>query len=298
MSMTTSYGVYKIQPDTYTFQTKKMVEVIREVSQARMIFEVGPKLPVWQVKGQYFEESEQNNVQYNLDLVEPLYSAFAALERNPKIPIHQCDLKYFRHELKAVQGDILKLDRRQRLGLEQMADDENRVLIAGDTKTGITSFADTTNNSTAYTASLDLTSYATFITTWNGSLSQIRNLLKNKWAGSQPVQVWTTDVDDRARACLNTDENDTAFDWLVRKIGEKNIVATNYLGSEANSGTTNAALVPKSHSNSEIMGSGIEHVSGLTPLKDYVVQFALRSRPVFYRGVKSCLYDASVDITP
>ena len=160
MSMQNNMGTYQVQPSVFTFKTKKLVEILREVSQARMCFPQGPVIPVWQKKGQFFEVEEHDATQYNLDLVAPDYSRFAAIEKNPKVPIHQADLEYGRHLLKAVQGDVINVDMRQRLAIEQIANKENRVFFAGDTSTSITSFANTTYNSTAYTASLDLTSFA------------------------------------------------------------------------------------------------------------------------------------------
>ena len=64
----------------------------------------------------------------------------------------------------------------QRLALEQITNKENRVFFAGHAATGITSFDNTTYNSTAYTASLDLTSFASGIATWNGSWSPHINI--------------------------------------------------------------------------------------------------------------------------
>ncbi|MCK5019708.1 MAG: hypothetical protein KAS32_21800 [Candidatus Peribacteraceae bacterium] len=297
MSQTDKFGIFPIQPDSFKFQRDKMVDIIRDISQARKVFHVGPSIPVHQKITQYFEESEENRVQYNLDLVAPKYSKFKSQEKNPLIPIHQGDLKYMRHELAALPKDPVPVDRRQRLTLEQITEDEERVVFAGDSKIGITSFADTTYNSTAWTGELDLTSYTTAITTYTAGRSQLRALLKSKFALAILKMVWTPDVDDRARVTLNTDQSDNFYDWLVRAIGKENIHSTGYLDSEAGTGTTNAVLVPKNPGNMELISSNLELVNGLTPLKDLEVQMDIRSRAIFYRGVKSSLYSATVDIT-
>ncbi len=287
-----------LERQTYTFQSGKLVDIIRDMSYARKVFPVGESIPVEMKRFAYWDITEEDRTQYNFDLVSPEYSRFAALEKNPAIPIHQGNLAYKRHELKNLGRSVFKLDARQRAAMEQINTKEHSVAFGGHTATGVTSFADSTLNSTAYASSLDLTSFATFIKTWQLSVSQLRALLKDKFAGATLIQVWTTDADDRARSCLNTYETETAYDYLVKQIGADNIIATNYLGSAAGTGTTNAALVPKDIRNLELVSSNLEIVTGLTTLKNLEVEMALRSRPLFYRGVKSSLYDASVDITP
>lgn len=296
MSLQQNLGSYQIQPKTFRFERDKMLDVIRELSFVRIGFPVGPSIPVWQRETQYFDITEQDNIQYNLDLVAPNYSRFSAQEKRPAVPIHQGDLEYKRHEVQALGSDILTLDRRQRETLAQMVNDEERVGWAGDAKTGITSFANTTDNSTAATAELDLTSYTTAITTWTNIRSQLRTLLKSQFRGPD-MTVWTSDVDDRAEVVLNTDQNDTFKAWLERKIGAENIIVTNFLGSETAAGTINMGFYKKDPMNLELMTSGLEVVSGLSELKDLKVQLALRSRPIFYRGVKSAIYSGTVDIT-
>lgn len=297
MSVQLNLGEYQIQPKTFRFERKKMVDILRDESLARRVFPVGPSIPVWQKETQYFEVSEDDNTQYNLDLVAPKYSRFAAIEKRPRIPVHQGDLGYDRHRVAALRSDILKLDERQKKTVKQINQDEHRVAFAGDVRTGITSFADTTNNATAWTGELDLTSFATGIATFNAGLSQYQRLLKNEWDGGTTMIVWTWDVDARAKACLNTDQTKTFYQWLKGEIGEANIIATDYLGSEAGSGTTNAVLIRKKPSILELMSSNLEVVSGLSALKDLKVQIALRSRPIFYQKTSSVLYSATVDIT-
>jgi hypothetical protein len=287
----------RFEAATYEFDIGKLVDIIREISYARKIFPVDTTVPIEAKVGEYWEVEEDDNVQYNFDLVAPEYSRFALLEKNPVIPVHQGNLAYTRHELKRAAKSKLPVDMRQRLLMEQINQKEESVAIGGHTATGITSFADTTNNSTAYGTNLDLTSFSTAISTWHTSVSQLRALLKDKFQGAQLVQIWTSDVDQRARAVLNTNETETFYDYLKAQIGEDNIISSDYLGSAAGSGTTNAALVPKDPRNLGLLSSNLEIVQGETTLKGLEVEVALRSRPVFFRGVKSCLYDATVDIT-
>ena len=287
----------RIEMPTYTFKTGKLVDIIRAMSYARKVFPTTTTIPVEMKRIEYHEVSEEDRTQYNFDLVSPEYSRFATLAKNPRIPIHQANLQYKRQDSANLKRSVFPVDARQRAAIEQIVGKEEAVCFGGNTKTDVTSFADSTLNSTAYATALDLTSYATFINTWSLSQSQLRNLLKNKFQGAQLLQVWTTNVDDRAQACLNTDETDTAWEWLARKIGAQNIIATDYLGSETGAGTSNAALVPKDVRNLELIYSKLGIISGLDPLKNLEVEIELRSRPVFYRGVKSSLYENTVDVT-
>jgi len=288
----------QVNQAAYTVDLDKLVDIIRDMSFARAVFPVSKPVPIEKKRGSYWQIGETDETQYNFDLVSPKYSRFDLIEKNPAIPIHQGNLGYTRHEVKRLNNSKLPVDQRQRLVLEQIVAKEESVAFGGHSDTSITSFADTTNNSTAFSSSLDLTSYATGVKTFELAYRQLKNLLKNKFQGSTVMMVWTTDVDSRAYSCLNSDETKTFGEWLESRIGKQNIIATDYLGSASGAGTTNATLVPKDPRNLELLSSALETVVGVTTLKGLEVELALRSRPVFYRGVKSCLYDASVDITP
>lgn len=287
----------RFEQATYKFDTKKLVEIIRAISYARDVFPVDTTVPIESKLGEYWEVEESDKVQYNFDLVSPDYSRFALIEKNPAIPVHQGDLSYTRHELKRANRSKLKVDMRQRLMMEQINQQEESVAFGGHTATGMTSFADETKNSTAYATTLDLTDFTTSVTTFHKSISQLKQLLKDKFQGAQIVQVWTSNVDEKARSTLNTNQTQTFWDYVKNTIGEANIIVTDYLGDPAGGGDANAALVPKDPRNLGLLSSILEIVQGETTLKGLEVQAALRSRPVFFRGVKSCLYEGTVDIT-
>jgi hypothetical protein len=284
---------------------QELVDLIREISVARKIFPVNTAISADQNTYIYYTINEKSEIQYNYELTTPQYNRYATTKTTVAIPIHQADLALSRHEKGRAEKDILTLDRRTRELVADMVADEERTAIYGAANVGSTSLADTTNNATAAATELDLTTFATATNTFHLMISQLSALLKNKFQGAKLHMVWTSDVDARARACFSTTEETLSFyEYAARYLGKYNggaefdyIHSSNYLGSEAGTGTTNCALVASDPRNMELISSELEVVVGETPLKDHEIQIALRSRPIFYRTVNSVIYGGTVDVT-
>lgn len=294
----------RFQEQAINVDIPKLVDIIHEMSFARRIF---PEIPVGvsDRTGTYHRVKENSNVQLNLDLVAPKYSDFATQKMIDKLPVHQADLAYDRHERMRMAKDILKLDQRQRLAVEQIVDSEEKLVFAGNDKNGITSFNDTGTNSTAAADELDLGTFVEGVQHYHTSLSQLRNLLKNKFQGSKLYVAWTTDVDDRARAINSTtSEHITFYDYLVGQLaginggnGAEYIVPTNYLGSEAGTGTVSMAMIASDPRNLGLFSSPLEVFSGPAALGGIEIQLALRSAPAFLRGVSAVIYHGTCVLT-
>ena len=295
----------RFQEQATNIDTGKLVDIIKEMSFARKVF---PEFPVGVEDrvANFYKVKEHSGVQTSLDLSAPNYSSFAT-EKVPNIlGIHQADLAYDRHDLKRAARDILPVDSRQRLAIEEIVDAEEKLVWAGKASLGITSVAEVGTNSTTTAVELDLGTFIEAATTFNQSASQLRNLLKNKFQGSKIFMAYSTDVDDRAKALPSTtSEHIFAYDFFVDQLGKMNggngadyIIPTNYLGAEAGDATLQMAMIASDPRNIGLWSSELEVFSGATPLGGLEVQMDLRSTPAFFRGASAIVYHATCVLAP
>ena len=284
---------------------EQLVDIIREQSVAYKLYPVNQAITASDNTYVYFKMKEQSNVQYGYELRTPLYNKYASERVTTAIPVHQADLFFDRHEKGRAMKDVFTLDARTRQAIEDMVEDIERTAIYGDSNTG-TVLSDTTNISTAASPELDLGTFKEAVEDFHGQVSQLRNLLKNKFQGTKLNLLWTTDVDDRARGIASTTSEEITFYDYVAKwlsdfngggIGSDHIFASNYLGSNTNAGTTNTALIASDPRNMELITSELEVVQGLTPLEDLEIQVAIRNKPIFYRSNDAVIYGATAVLT-
>ena len=293
------------QEQAITAFKQEVVDIIRETSIAFKIYPLNQAVEPSDSHFTYYKAKESGQVQYAFELQTPMVNKYATEKVITAIPTHQANIAFSRHEAARARKDVLNLDARIRFLIEDMVDDQNRTAVYGDADTG-TILSDTTNISTAAADELDLGTFVEGVQHFHASVSQCRNLLKSKFQGCKLKVVWTSDVDDRARAINNTyNQAESFYDWLgaflVRFNGggtaEDHIFVSNYLGSATNAGTTNMAMIASDPRNMELIHSRVEVVQGQSPREDLEIEVAQRLKPVFYRGNDAVIYHATVVLT-
>lgn len=284
---------------------KDLITIIRSESIVRKLYDQNQAVTA--AKGNYIYHKilEQSNVQHGFELQRRKYNVYASKKMEVPIPIHQGDLHFLRHEVVRAAGDKLPVDRRVMETLQSMIEKEEIKGIYGDPDTG-TILHDTTNVSTSADTELDLTTFATGRTTLHTMVSQLRALLKNKFAACKLKVVWTSNVDDRSNVCASALNDLMTFrmlleDYLVKfnKGGKASdyIFTTNYLGSATGVGSANMALLATHPQNMELITSEVEVTQGLDNLNNLDIQLDFRSKPIFYRLNDTVIYSGTVDIT-
>ena len=283
-----------------------LVDIVREQSIARKLYPQDQAVSAADGNYIYYKIKEQSNVQYAYELQSRKYNKYATEKVSTAIPIHQGDLHFTRHEASRAAKDVLKLDTRVMNTIEDMVEQEERTAIYGDTDTG-TVLSDTTNISTAATVELDFGTFAEGIEDFHLMMTQLRNLLKNKFVGCKLKFIQTTDMDDGIRARASTsNEAITCYDHIGKLLVDFNgggspsdhIFASNYLGSNTNAGTTNSALIASDPRNMRLITSPLEVTQGRDSLQNLDVQIAMRSKPIFFRGNDGVIYGGTSVITP
>ncbi len=305
----------ELDTKSVTFDSSLLLEAILPESVARRMFPIFTVLPVHKQNYTYWELLNDIGTKYDFDPYEYGRNANALKETSVPVPLIYHEATYDKFKLKRINESRAPLSERIRQMARVFRRDEDSIAIAGEsTKTGVTSIADTTNNTTAASSELDLTSIATMYSTFNIIINQLNNLL-NASSGSQTVKnfpclaVMTSDVEDRLwtlkSALDDTKSMYTLFkEILVERCGPgSEIIVTNALGGTVTTvddrvslaaGTTNFALMAKSADHygmiaSEIFRDEETNISGFTQ------EFAERWRPIFFRQ-GSIIYSGTVDI--
>ena len=293
------------QEDAITAFKQEVVDIIRDESIAFKIFPLNEAVEPDQSHFTYYKAKEQGKVQYNFERQTPLWNKYATEKVITAIPYHQANIGFGRHEAAQARKDVLNLDARIRFLIEDMVDDQNRTSIYGDANTG-TVLSDTTNISTAASDDLDLGTFVEATEHWYTGFNQLKNLLGNKFQGSQIKVIWTTDVETRAQVLMNTyDQGQSFYDWLGETLVKYNrggsaqdhIFANDYLGSATGAGTTNMAVIASNPKNMELIHSRVEVIQGKSPLEDLEIEVGQRLKPVFYRGNDAVIYHGTVVLT-
>ncbi len=283
-----------------------LIDIIREQSIVRKIYPqnegVSPEDGIFI----YYKELEQSNVQYGHEIQARKFNKYATEKVSTAIPLHQGDLTFTRHEAKRADRDILKIDKRVLNLIEDIVEQEEVRGIFGKADTGLV-LHDTTNVSTAASPELDMGTFKEGIEDFHGQISQLRNLLKNKFQGCKLKYVWSPNVDDRARSIASTtSEEVTLYDyiaaWLVQFNGggtpQDHIFSSGFLESESGAGANASALIASDPRNMDLVTSDLEIVRGTDSLEHLDIQVILRSKPVFYRGNDSVIFGTGVVLTP
>ena len=287
----------------------QLIDIIRNQSTIRQIIPENTALAPSQNEYSYYKKKEQDLTQFNFEVSTPKYSKFATEEVNVAVPYIQGDLAFTRHEVDRLTRDVLPLDSRINELVGQLKAKEQRIGFAGDDGTGVTSFENVTavtGNATAIATEVNLGTFTEGIQTFELAISQVDALLKSETEGVKYHMINTTDADDRAKSLFNDYTAESVYNMWVMRLGQLNggngqdfIHATNFLGGvEAETGTTNSAIVAAAPHTMELVTSDIEVIQGFTPQEDLQIQIGYRFVPILnYQGVKSIIYGGTSALT-
>jgi len=296
--MSTNVGALQgIQYNTLKVDTQKLIEQVREISVARRVFPIETRIKVHQKVANYWEMDEVSQSQYELDLVGLKQSQVASVERIKSVPLVQGSLYYDRHQKARIVDDIIKMDRRQQTVIRQNTEKEDIIALAGDTKNQVTSFDDVTNNTTAVTTHLNVTTFALFTATLAAIKDQLRTGLKSKLNPTTPlILVVSSDVYTLLESVFSTiDDTRSSLNYALNLAGISDVIWTNYLGSDTGAASRAAALIARSPEILSIWDSPMETIATLDGRVGIHWENDWRTRPVFYEPL-GVLYDSAVVI--
>ncbi len=221
-------------------------------------------------------------------------------------------LMYTHYELEAVQGDVLKLDERQRLLASYFAEAEDRIFFAGKdpgvgttrnlaiiddaTKATIDGAAPGTSGSTTAATQLDLTTDVTAGTTLAGMIGQIRTAFGPNLKANALKLVVSGDVINRIDGYMSANVDRTLHAVITDMLnhaganGGGEILATNMLGAaldynaneiEITDGTVKAMLMWIGSGFTEVQTSPLIQRSDLNEVDGLRINIEEKYVPVF-----------------
>lgn len=285
---------------------KEALPILREFNVATKLF---PTMAIPPEKNTvtYYEPTEQDNTQYDLEAITSKYSEWITREVEKAVGVLQNDIKYTPHEFTRAGNDIFNMDQRKREAIEGILAKMEVVAIAGWTARGINSFAGVATTTTDMTVSINTTSYALALSTIETMFTEARADLKSRmYAASTKNLVVTADVMARFTSIFSTtDSSKNILSYLLKRLAEENQVQTNgaeflhestYLGSEAGTGATAAAFTCAHPQNFVLALGPLEVLVTMDAIKGVHIRYLQRCRPVFFEPL-SVHYDNAVDIT-
>ena len=296
----------KFQEQAIAAYKAEVIDIVREVSTVRKIFPVNEAIAASDNTYVYYKLKESSQIQYNYEAVTPKYNVYATEKVSEPIPYLQGDLSFSRHERGRLAKDVVPIDIRTRALIADLNEEEEKICYYGHKNFvgGETGFTDTTNMATTATDEFDLGTYLEGKQHFYASVSQLRTLLKNKMVGGKLKIVWTTDVDDRAKAIAHTYNGETFYEWVIKELarfngsnGYDDLVVSNYLDSETNAGTVNTLMVYSAPHLQQLITSPIEIVQGDTPQGDLQIQIGWRFRPLAYVSNDSAIIHVTTVLT-
>lgn len=304
----------ELDTKSVSFESDVLLEAILPEAVVRRIFPIFTVLEVHKQNYTYWELLNDIGTKYDFDPYEYGRNANALKETTIPVPLIYHEATYDKFKLKRINESKAPLANRVSQMARVFRRDEDIIGIAGETtKTGVTSIADTTNNTTAATANLDLTSIATMYATFNGIINQLNNAL-NSDSGMQTVKnfpciaVMTSDVEDKLWTLKSALDDTKSMYILFKEILTERcgpgseIIVTNALGGVvttvddrvnlSTAGTTNFALMAKSSAHYGMVASSIFRDEE-TNISGFTQEFAERWRPIFFRQ-GSIIYSGTV----
>ncbi len=314
----TKGGGTELDTAAVDFTGSQLLEAILPVSIVRRVMPVFTVLPIEDQNYTYWELLNDIGTKYDFDPYEYGSNANALKETTVPIPLIYHEQTYDKFKLKRINKSKAPLADRTRQMARVFNRDENNLGLAGETtKTGVTSFADTSNNTTAATAELDTTTIDTMITTTHGIINQLNNGLSAD-SGSQLVSDFpciiglTSDVEARlwvapvsATSPPGKNGYEVFKDIVMTRCGPgTEIVVSNAIGGTvttvddrvklSTAGTTNMFIHAKSPNHGGFVASPI-FTESETTLKGFTKEIAERWRPIFFRQ-EATIYSGTVDI--
>lgn len=308
----------QFEQEAWLVKTEQVyASLLRAPAISRQIMPVEPILQEKDLQAEYWKWSQDYNSLYSMEPFSSPDNSFGMTKSTVNTPILHTGFNLTRTEMARIEASRFGIQSRLNALMTEFARDEDRVAIVGDADVGVTSFEDTTNNSTAATTHLDLTSEATMKTTIVAQIMQlatnlggIANLKKFPL-----ILLASEDVYNRAMAIgvtsytvvdatVNAVDLATAY---LRKYGnpQSGVFASNNLGAtvtkagdkySVSAGTTNSALYAWSPDFLSILASPIKILTEDSPINGRKYQITERWVPAFKQPL-AVIYDDTVDIT-
>ncbi|KKL94722.1 hypothetical protein LCGC14_1861870, partial [marine sediment metagenome] len=314
----TKGGGTELDTTNIEFTRDQLIEAILPETVSRRIFPIFTVLEIHKQNYTFFELLNDIGTKYDFDPYEYGRNVNALKETTVPIPLIYHEATYNKMQLKRINDTKAPLSERIRQMGRVFNRDEDNIAIAGEsTKTGVTSIADTTNNTTVADAHLNLTTIDTLITTFHGIINQLNNGLTAN-SGSQTVRnfpciaLMTSDVESRlwvTPVTATSPEGQNGYQVFKSILEERcgpgsEIVVNNALGGTVTTvddrvslaaGTTNFALMAKSPNHYGMVASEM-FTDTETNIKGFTQEFAERWRPIFFKQ-ESIIFSGTVDIT-
>lgn len=276
---------------------------IKTLSVARTILPVEPILQEKDKRVEYTKWTQNYRSAYVRDPVGAPLVTHAMVPTEVDVPLIETGYQVSRVEKARVEASKLKLNDRLNMLANGIVNDENIFAIAGEPSNGVTSFADETNNTTAKTVELDVTTEALLKSTLTDNLHQLGTALGGIGnlkqfplilgvTGDGYKKAMGTSVTGYAKADRIDNILDLATAILLKYGAPGSLVfGSDYIGGTVTksdddvyscaAGTTNSVLYPWSKMVASIYSSKIYTHKSEDPIEGVRYQYTERWVPVF-----------------
>lgn len=217
---------------------------------------------------EWIKELQDMRHRISWEMSETPESTINMQELSAKIPLNARSIGWTRHELMRIMRSEIDPNQRINKNVFGFADDDDVLIFGGgttgDPETGVTGMSDTTNNVTAVSTELDVSTIADAHATINAIIDELVADTTINWEDQRDplVLVYTPDVHSKAITVLSSvNEVRTPYDAVMNVLTKRGapgsgIVITNRLGASVTkasgvtgpytvtAGTTNACLFP------------------------------------------------------
>jgi hypothetical protein len=292
------------EQDTWKVSSDVVYGPITENTLIRTIAPVITDLQEKDKQWEYWKSTIDYNSYYQYDPAARPNTYHALTPYTVNVPLIETGFNVDRTELARIGVSKLKIEKRFAQIGKQIQIDEERLGIRGDPDLGTTSFEDTTNNSTAASQELNVTTKALLLSTLTDQIVQ----LGDNFGGLSALKRYPliclvsddvfakaikTSITGYARSDDVRNVADLANQLLLRFgapgsefVGSKYLGATITRSEESNkisvtSGTTNSVLYPYTPEAFHILASPLNTLRKSDPMDGLTVDITERWLPVF-----------------
>jgi hypothetical protein len=282
------------------------VALLRDYTIATKVF---PQAPIKAEDStySYYKPTEQDNSQTNLEQSTPHYSEWITSKQTVPIPYHQVDIQYTRHQWARRGRDVFNQDDAKRACVAQLNAKVEICMWAGNTARGIPSIATTGTNSTDMTTSINTTTFALAVNTFETAIIEARTDLKQvQFDQATKYLVVSEDVMARFQGIFSTvDDTVNILSYFAKRLADVNgsgssgheyILSTKYLGSAGGTAATCAVLMCANPEHFVMASGPVEVKVSIDEIDGVRIQWGWRAGPV-YKEILALHYDSAVDVT-
>ena len=264
-------------------------------SNARQIAPVNASAKAEDLNTYYYKHIAAMNTKYSYEAYDSPRSENAIQQLSQEIPAIHGELSYTVDEYRRVQRGRIGMDARAVQLAKRFGQEESRILLAGDSDTGITSVSTTGTNSTNAETEFNTLSFANIHTTLTSLIGQL--ITNGIDVGKKALfGVATSDVYKNAMGRLNTDQNKNGVQWINEILqthggpGSKLFMDDNLGGvwsgtagrKTLTAGTTNFCLFTYDPEIYEVVASPLERRNnGFHAIDGFHEQWVERFVPIF-----------------